>query len=272
MANTCGKGIVANQLQACLDISAVGIKSITQSSDLTKLYVTYTNNTTQTFTLPEAAPLPILYGTGAPAGTLGAVGQTYIDTTGGGVYLKTGVAAWTFELNIIGAPGATGAAGAAGTNGTTVLYNDLTNTTNGATVNTLTPLKTYALPANKISTVGSKIIIRGYIENGDVADLSAQITVGGVVVLDTPLVLPATGSVDSVAYEVSVSKTGTGTAGVEFTYRTMSGNNVIKQYQSIPNAPYAIDWTISNNVVILGSTPTASAAICRQLEVDLFLL
>src|SRR6185312_13297727 len=137
MSTTCGKGVIANQVQSCPDISAVGIKSITQSADLTKLYVTYTNNTTNTFTLPEAAPLPILYGTSAPANSLGAVGQTYIDTSAGNVYLKTGASIWTLELNIIGPQGP---AGTSGTNGTSLLFSDATDSST-ATLSAFTTIK-----------------------------------------------------------------------------------------------------------------------------------
>jgi len=50
----------------------------------------------------------ILYGTGAPAGGLGEVGDTYIATDTGNVYSKTGASTWTLKLNIIGDDGADG--------------------------------------------------------------------------------------------------------------------------------------------------------------------
>ena len=52
MSNKCLPGFVANQQQSCPDTDAVGILSITQSADKTKLYISLTDGTTQTFTLP----------------------------------------------------------------------------------------------------------------------------------------------------------------------------------------------------------------------------
>lgn len=53
----------------------------------------------------------ILFGSGAPAGGTGAVGDTYINTANGFVYKKTGASTWAYELTIIGGTGATGASG-----------------------------------------------------------------------------------------------------------------------------------------------------------------
>ena len=51
----CKPGFVAGQQQSCPDQDAVGIQSISQSADKTKLYITLTDGTTQTFTLPVGA-------------------------------------------------------------------------------------------------------------------------------------------------------------------------------------------------------------------------
>lgn len=58
-------------------------------------------------------------GAGAPDNTLGTVEDFYINTLNGDVYEKTGVATWTFRLNIIGPAGATGATGSPGSPGNT---------------------------------------------------------------------------------------------------------------------------------------------------------
>lgn len=42
----------------------------------------------------------VLYGAGAPAPSLGSIGDTYVDTTAKNMYSKTGVATWTLELNV----------------------------------------------------------------------------------------------------------------------------------------------------------------------------
>lgn len=88
MGVICGVGMTAEQEQICPDLSAVGIQSITQSQDGTKMYVTLTNGATLTFTLP--------------AGAQGAKGNT-------------------------GNTGAAGAAGAAGANGSAVVGDVLTD-------------------------------------------------------------------------------------------------------------------------------------------------
>jgi hypothetical protein len=76
----------------------------------------------------------ILKGTGAPAVSLGADGDLYIDTVSRDVYQKAG-GAWTVITNLSGGPpgakGDTGAKGDPGTNGT-----DGTDGTNGTSVRT----------------------------------------------------------------------------------------------------------------------------------------
>lgn len=58
-------------------------------------------------------------GSGAPAGTLGAVGDWYLDTASGNVYEKTATSTWTQQANIKGPTGATGAQGPIGNTGPT---------------------------------------------------------------------------------------------------------------------------------------------------------
>jgi hypothetical protein len=58
-----------------------------------------------------------LYGTGAPAGSLGKVGDFYIDTPTGGYYFKNGPAAWVQVGTIQGAQGDPGPAGPQGPEG-----------------------------------------------------------------------------------------------------------------------------------------------------------
>src|SRR5215467_8482804 len=58
-----------------------------------------------------------LSGSGAPAGTLGNVGDWYLDTATSNLYEKTATSMWTLRTNIQGAPGATGATGPPGATG-----------------------------------------------------------------------------------------------------------------------------------------------------------
>jgi len=69
-----------------------------------------------------------LAGAGSPAGSLGRVGDWYLDTTSSDVYEKTADTTWTYRANIrgqqgiqgpTGATGATGAQGPAGATGAT---------------------------------------------------------------------------------------------------------------------------------------------------------
>lgn len=53
-------------------------------------------------------------GSGAPSGSLGIVGDWYLDDTTGNVYEKTGSSAYTLRDNLIGPTGSAGAPGAAG--------------------------------------------------------------------------------------------------------------------------------------------------------------
>jgi len=56
-------------------------------------------------------------GSGNPAGGLGVVGDLYIDSTDGELYLKTAVSTWTLQGNLTGPTGATGPTGPSLPNG-----------------------------------------------------------------------------------------------------------------------------------------------------------
>lgn len=68
----CKPGTIANQQQSCPDQDAVGIQSITQSADKTKLYITLTDGTTQTFTLPVGQGQQGIPGTNGQNGANGS--------------------------------------------------------------------------------------------------------------------------------------------------------------------------------------------------------
>lgn len=89
----------------------------------------------------------ILFGSGAPAGGTGAVGDSYINTANGDMYLKTGASTWTFQLNI---KGTAGASGTDGSNGVAVLHNDISDSATTGT--SMEILKTYSMPAATLST------------------------------------------------------------------------------------------------------------------------
>jgi len=76
-------------------------------------------NTPMTVTLLTQGPQAEEWigGAGAPAGTLGRVGDWYLNQTNGDVYEKTGSSTWTLRTNITGPIGATGAQGPAGATG-----------------------------------------------------------------------------------------------------------------------------------------------------------
>ncbi len=72
----CTGGNVAGVNQIEVDCDCVGIESIDQSSDLTRIYINLTNGTTDTFTLPAGATGP--EGPAGPAGTSGTNGTSVI--------------------------------------------------------------------------------------------------------------------------------------------------------------------------------------------------
>lgn len=53
-------------------------------------------------------------GTTVPAGSLGVIGDFYIRTTTGDLYLKTAVSTWTLQISLVGPTGSTGPTGPAG--------------------------------------------------------------------------------------------------------------------------------------------------------------
>lgn len=137
--------------------------------------------------------LSFLQGAGVPGSGLGVVGDSYLDSSTGNVYKKTGVSTWTFTISIIGptgATGATGAAGAAGASGVAVLYNSATNANNGSTTSSFVTLDTYTLPANSLTTNGDQIKIHGVFSLGFQAATGtnlARITFNGNDVFSVPL-------------------------------------------------------------------------------------
>ena len=61
----------------------------------------------------------VLQGSGAPSSGTGNVGDTYINTTNGDIYSKTGATTWTVTGGLAGPIGATGPTGATGSTGAT---------------------------------------------------------------------------------------------------------------------------------------------------------
>jgi hypothetical protein len=93
-------------------------------------------------------------GSGAPSGSLGVIGDLYIDSTAGNLYLKTATSTWTLEGSLLGPTGPTGSTGPPGTNGTNGVINTLNTTaplTGGGSASTLT----LAISAATSSAAGS---------------------------------------------------------------------------------------------------------------------
>src|SRR5262245_4912705 len=80
-----------------------------------------TNNTPMYITLitQGAQVEEWLSGTGAPAGTLGNIGDWYLNNSNGDYYEKTATSTWTLRGNLKGPTGATGAPGTNGVDGAT---------------------------------------------------------------------------------------------------------------------------------------------------------
>ena len=115
---------------------------------------------------PGTNGLSFRQGTGAPSGSLGVVGDSYLDNATGNVYLKTGASTWAFTINIKGAPGSqgipgtNGTSGQNGTSGTTLLCNlfPQISTVGGGSNETLL---TVPIPANTLAIAGDMLKVRG---------------------------------------------------------------------------------------------------------------
>jgi len=83
-----------------------------------------------------------LQGVGVPSGSLGAVGDSYLDSSTGNVYKKTGATTWTFTFNTIAASGSVQFQ---------IIYNNYPNTTTTGT-GSVEALETVAIAGGTLNT------------------------------------------------------------------------------------------------------------------------
>lgn len=170
-----------------------------------------------------------LQGVGAPNNGDGEVGDSYLNSSNGDLYLKTGATTWTYTGSLKGATGstgATGAAGAAGADGVAVLDNAFpaASTTTASAWETL---DTYTLPAAKLSSDGSEIVISATYTTGSwtSATQNTRITFNGnSLVLGGYAGFYAT-NIFKVTYSLKITRTSNTTANymLTLTYSSPSG-------------------------------------------------
>ena len=234
----CGPGQDANIIFNNTDCACgVGIQSIAQSVDLTQLIITLTDGTSYTFPLPKSAPLTILFGTGAPAGSLGVVGQVYIATDTGNVYQKTGATTWTLEFNIIGP---------AGTSGTSLVWSNATDAST-ATTGSFVPLRTgstdHTNAAKNLVNVGDYLLIEAFIQSASSATNSlVQLLFGTTSLIDfTGVGFPFSsggGGNEAAKYVIKVTLTDN-TAGA----MKVRIESELTSFGQIPNFKATADYT-----------------------------
>lgn len=180
----------------------------------------------------------ILYGSGAPSGGTGAVGDSYIDTATGDMYLKTGASTWTFKLNIKGIQGDDGA------NGVSVLYTEFTDNTDSSTGAYVT-LDSFAMDAAQLGTNGDKINIRATFNllDGD-ASPSVRVLIGSTDLCTQSLINGRT-----LAF-MDIWVTRTGATSGKFTYFVSftDGLNVLGQLALEPSATGSITWANAQTI------------------------
>ena len=165
-----------------------------------------------------------------------------------------------------GGIGPVGPAGQNGANGAAVLENDPTISVN--TITTAQPLKTYALPANTVSSNKSQIYIAARVDILQATIMTAAVTFGGLTLATATINVGAL-SIDCLYFEIVVIRTASNAASVVFKIYDVSGNNVTKEFISDPIG-IAPDFTVNNNiqvVVTADSTATPGGAACKLLSV-----
>lgn len=142
----------------------------------------------------------ILYGSGVPSGSLGSVGDTYINTANGNVYKKTGATTWTFEVTL---------SGTAGQNGASVLENQYPDlATLGTAYESLLVGRTpYVLAANTLTTNKDELYIRAEFtcSAANPTTQAARITFNGAA-LNTPLTIGFVGGIKKIVFEARLSR------------------------------------------------------------------
>ena len=104
-----------------------GISKIEKTSTVDTINtftITYTDNSTSTFTLTDGTNgingkdgTHIYNDTGEPNGSLGNIGDYYINNDDGNLYKKTGTATWSYQINLRGSNGQDGKDGKDGQRG-----------------------------------------------------------------------------------------------------------------------------------------------------------
>ena len=214
-------------------------------------------------------PMPVI-----PAGQVGPPGANGLtpefQTAGNWVQWKytTGGGGWT---NLYQIP--QGTPGQSGSNGAAVLYNDLTVTSN--TVASIQSLKDYPLPAGTVTTNGSEIRIRSVVfAAAPTTSVQVELQIGAVSLYTNTFTPPPATTVDAYFYDITISKTGTGTASVTgFVHEIDNyGLGFQKNTISYPIFPtnIVVDWTIVQTIFVNVTSNATSGTSCSQLEVIVY--
>lgn len=211
----------------------------------------------------------ILYGSGAPSGGTGAVGDTYINTVNGFMYSKTGASTWTYKLTIIGA---------AGTTPISVLHNDITEsettTTNWETFDGAGTIKSYTLPVSQMSADGDMIHLRTRIRTYGVRQGQAwKVTFDGNII--------STGNFPNgtnlhVDVDIYLSRTSSAIAKIE-SYAFLSYSVFLStiygasgRFLSPITSIGGLDWTTTKAILVQGDSVVAGDLVCELLQVTYY--
>lgn len=206
----------------------------------------------------------ILYGSGVPAGGTGAVGDSYIDTATGDMYLKTGASTWAFKLNIKGTDGDSGYA---------VLYNQYPAASTAGTA--WETLATYQLPAAQLATNQDEITIRTVFTTNAASPSASQLvrqTFNGSA-LNTPLNIGFYASnITKIIIQTRLTRVSNTSAKYEqdvlFCVTGLGGTNITNWYKqdlttigTLNFTTTAYDITADGNSVVAGDITLESMEI-----------
>ena len=221
-------------------------------------------------------PMPVI-----PSGAVGPAGANGLTPifqfAGGWLQYKytTGTQPWT---NLYQPPaGVPGPAGANGTNGAAILWNDLTQTNNGTSVNVEVPLKSFTLPPNTVAGNLSQIIIETRITATDPIGNSFNfISFGGVNIVSGAGIDVIGGGSSGVEmlYKLTIVRISSNSAYYILERRLLGADNGNTHLNGTSwgcgdPTTFAPDFTVANAIVVSGASATASSSVCGQLTVKL---
>jgi len=214
-----------------------------------------------------------LQGVGAPNNGDGEVGDSYLNSSNGDLYLKTGATTWTYTGSLKGATGSTGATGAtgsAGADGVAVLENLISDSATAGTA--WETLKTYTVAAGQLSTNKDYVHIRArFKSSGTIQNQGCRIQFNGSTLASANF----TNTTSLFVFDIILSRITQTTAKydgqIQLGQPFLSVSAVTSSFIFPVTSIAALDWDANSyTITAQGDSVVIGDVVCEELQITYY--